>query len=235
MAPPRSRRRPASTRRRGSSRRRSRRLDPSLLAFAVAVALLAGVAVVNWLREHPTVLISLLVGVAVIGGTALTLYLTWQGAKRRRRLALTRSIEVADRLTGPQFEQWVADLLRRSGFTQVEVSGGAGDLGADVTALAPDRRRVVIQCKRYAVDRRVGSPDVQRFAGTARQLHGADIAAIVTTSTFTQPAADTAARLGIRLIDRELLTRWAADGLLPVALAHHVAPNPVQETWGSEL
>lgn len=228
MAPPRSRRRPTSTRRRGSNRRRSRRPDPSLLAVAVAAALLTGVMAVNWLREHPAVLVALLVGAVVVGGATLTLYLTWQGAKRRRRLALTRSVAVADRLDGPGFERWVADLLSRSGFTQVTVSGGAGDLGADVTALTPDRRRVVVQCKRYAVDRRVGSPDVQRFAGTARQLHGADIAAIITTSTFTQPAADAAARLGIRLVDRELLARWAADGLLPVALAHRAAPDPTE-------
>lgn len=223
MAPPRSRRRATST------RRRSRRPDPSLLAVAAIAALLVGVAVVDWLREHPTVRTALLVGVVLVGTTALTLYLSWQVAKRRRRLALTRSIEVADRLTGPQFEQWVADLLVRSGFTQVTVSGGAGDLGADVTARAPDGRRVVIQCKRYAVDRRVGSPDVQRFAGTARQLHGADIPAIVTTSTFTQPAVDAAARLGIRLVDRELLARWATDGLVPVALAHRLAPDPEPE------
>ena len=60
MAPPRSRRRATST------RRRSRRPDPSLLAVAAIAALLVGVAVVDWLREHPTVRTALLVGVVLV-------------------------------------------------------------------------------------------------------------------------------------------------------------------------
>lgn len=175
---------------------------------------------VRWLRQRPGLAIGLGVTVLLLAAVAGAVALAWWRASRRHRLARTRSIAVADRLTGAEFEHWVADLLRRSGFTHVVVSGGAGDLGADVVARAPDQRLVVVQCKRYAADRRVGSPEVQRFAGTARQLHGADIAAIVTTATFTRPAQTTAARLGIRLVDREMLARWAAEGLLPVALVN---------------
>ncbi|WP_308166925.1 restriction endonuclease [Nocardia albiluteola] len=38
--------------------------------------------------------------------------------------------------------------------------GGAGDLGADVIARAPDGRRIMLQAKRYRNDRSVGSQDV---------------------------------------------------------------------------
>jgi len=189
------------------------------------VAVLVGVSVVDWLGERPGLAIGIAVSAALAAGGAGACYLVWWRVRRRHRLARTRSIAVADGLTGAQFEHWLADLLRRSGFTQVVVSGGAGDLGADVVARAPDLRLVVVQCKRYAADRRVGSPEVQRFAGTARQLHGADIAVIVTTATFTRPAETTAARLGIRLVDREMLARWAAEGLLPVALATRSLPS----------
>ncbi|MFI2213923.1 restriction endonuclease [Streptomyces sp. NPDC020141] len=47
------------------------------------------------------------------------------------------------------FEEAVAALCERDGCRDVEVNGGAGDLGADVTAIAPSGLRVVIQCKRY--------------------------------------------------------------------------------------
>ncbi|MFB7393564.1 restriction endonuclease [Streptomyces sp. NPDC056191] len=56
-------------------------------------------------------------------------------------------------------------------------------------ALTPDGRRLVIQCKRYRDSNKVGSQDLQRFGGTCFTVHGADVAAVVTTSTFTKPAA----------------------------------------------
>jgi restriction system protein len=140
-------------------------------------------------------------------------------AHRRRWAELTRSIGATDWLTGPQFEHWLAALMRRTGFSHVQVCGGTGDLGADITALGPTRRRVVVQCKCLRADRAVGSPDVQRFAGTARALHGADIPVIVTTGRFSGPAITTAVRLGIVLIDRTALAAWATDGASPAVLA----------------
>lgn len=75
------------------------------------------------------------------------------------------------------------------------VVGGSGDLGADVIARAPDGRRIVLQAKRYRDGRSVGSQDVQRFGGTAHTIHGADVAAVVTTAhTFTRKHARTRSR-----------------------------------------
>jgi restriction system protein len=63
-------------------------------------------------------------------------------------------------MTGQEFEQLVARLLVRDGWTQVRVDGGAGDLGADVTARHPsDGTLLVVQCKRYG-RRNVSSPDL---------------------------------------------------------------------------
>jgi restriction system protein len=112
-------------------------------------------------------------------------------------------------LTPKQFEHALADLCRRDGCTRVQVVGGAGDLGADVICTTPDGRRLVIQAKRYAATTKVGSGDVQKVGGTARQIHGADIAAVVTTSTFTPAAANYARQVGIRTVDGAALTRWA--------------------------
>jgi restriction system protein len=106
------------------------------------------------------------------------------------------------------FEQAVAALCERDGCQDVEVVGGAGDLGADVIATAPDGTRVVIQCKRYGPENKVGSQDVQRFGGTCFAVHGATVAAVVTTGEFTGPAVDYAAQCGILCLDHADLIAW---------------------------
>ncbi|MEU2246693.1 restriction endonuclease [Streptomyces sp. NPDC019224] len=107
------------------------------------------------------------------------------------------------------FEAAVAALCERDGCRQVEVVGGAGDLGADVLATAPDGRRVVVQCKQYGPEHKVGSQDLQRFGGTCWTVHGAQLAAVVTTSEFTAPALEYAEACGIRCVDGASLTAWA--------------------------
>ncbi|GAA0460724.1 restriction endonuclease [Streptomyces sp. NPDC046215] len=114
-----------------------------------------------------------------------------------------------EEMDAQEFEQAVAELCRRDGCLDVEVVGGAGDLGADVLATAPGGQRLVIQCKRYGASHKVGSQDLQRFGGTCFAVHDAHIAAVVTTSDFTEPAADYAARCGIRCFDGGELTAWA--------------------------
>ncbi|MGY0488916.1 restriction endonuclease [Streptomyces sp. WG-D5] len=125
------------------------------------------------------------------------------------------TVELPDR--GPAFEDLhpdgfedaVAALCERDGCRDVEVIGGAGDLGADVIAVAPDGSRLVVQCKRYGPDRKVGSQDLQRFGGTCWSVHGAELAVLVTTSTFTVPAEAYAESSGIRCVDGAALDAWA--------------------------
>ncbi|MFK4187165.1 restriction endonuclease [Streptomyces sparsogenes] len=112
-------------------------------------------------------------------------------------------------MTPEEFELAVAELCARDGCEDVRVVGGAGDLGADVLATAPDGRRLVIQCKRYTAPHKVGSQDVQRFGGTCFAVHEAHIAVVITTSEFTEPAVDYAAACGIRCVDGRELTEWA--------------------------
>ncbi|WP_063758788.1 restriction endonuclease [Streptomyces sp. NRRL S-340] len=112
------------------------------------------------------------------------------------------------------FEQAVADLCARDACREAEVVGGAGDLGADVTALAPDGRRVVIQCKHYEEANKVGSQDLQRFGGTCFTIHEADVAAVVTTSDFTAPALEYARQCGIICVNGRDLRAWC-DGTGP--------------------
>ncbi|MDL5199328.1 restriction endonuclease [Streptomyces sp. ALI-76-A] len=115
-----------------------------------------------------------------------------------------------DVLDPEEFEEAIAALCERDGCSDVEVVGGAGDLGADVLAVAPDGRRVVIQCKRYGEGHRVGSQDLQRFGGTCFTVHEADVAVVVTTSDFTAPAVEYAEQCGIVCWDGQALRAWDA-------------------------
>ncbi|MEU6105194.1 restriction endonuclease [Streptomyces flaveolus] len=133
------------------------------------------------------------------------------------------AVEVTDHdaLSPDEFEQAIADLCIRDGCAEVEVVGGAGDLGADVLAVAPDGRRLVIQCKRYCEDNKVGSEELQRFGGTCFTVHAADVAILVTSSDFTAPAVDYAEQCGIVCVDRRRLRAWSEG----------VGPEP----WAAEL
>ncbi|WP_425385638.1 restriction endonuclease [Streptomyces marokkonensis] len=123
-----------------------------------------------------------------------------------------------DALSPEEFEEAIAALCARDGCSQVQVVGGAGDLGADVTAVCPEGRRLVIQCKRYGDDNKVGSQDLQRFGGTCFTVHEADVALVVTTSDFTEPAEGYAAQCGILCVARDALLAWS-DGRAPAPWA----------------
>lgn len=134
----------------------------------------------------------------------------WQTGRAiaAQRQARTDPLRGAPVEAGRQLEQRVARLLERDGFTAVQVTGAPGDLGADVTALTADARRVVVQCKNY-VDRRVTSTELQRFGGTFRTVHAADFGLVVTTTDFTRAAVEYAGQAGILLLDGHALNRWS--------------------------
>ncbi|MFJ4965141.1 Restriction endonuclease [Streptomyces sp. ADI96-02] len=117
------------------------------------------------------------------------------------------------------FEEAVAGLCRRDGCADADVVGGAGDLGADVLATAPDGRRIVIQCKRYGPDNKAGSQDLQRFGGTCYAVHEADSAIVVSTGGFTEPALAYAEQCGILCVGPAELAAWSDGGAPPPWLA----------------
>jgi len=205
------------------TRRRARRSSGSddaarLAAAGVVVLLLTGAA--GAVRTWLTIWWPLL---ALTGAVPLVL-LTWRllvlrrraRARTARQAMLDQQIASTDQMSGPDFEHLIARLLRRDGWREVTISGGAGDLGADVTARHPrDGSLLVVQCKRYT-DRAVSSPDLQRFLGTVFHHHHADHALYVTTSHYSRPARDLAASSGVHLMDRATLAPWMAGQPLGV-------------------
>jgi len=167
----------------------------------------------------------------VLGFAVVVVLLVWRllvlrrhrRARAARQAVLDRQVASTDAMSGSDFEHLVARLLRRDGWDQVVVSGGAGDLGADVTARHPGNGSLlVVQCKRYS-NRAVSSPDLQRFLGTVFHHHHADHAVYVTSSYYSRPALELAASNGVHTLDRQQLAAWMAGtplSLSPTTAIH---------------
>ena len=198
------------------SRRRPRRRVMRTLLTAFATVALGGWLVVHlavaWISAHPAAVAGLLV---VAGGVSY--FRARPDIPGQSRIpARTGSADFLA-LSAGEFEQAIAALCRRDGCTRVRVVGGAGDLAADVLATTPGGKRILIQCKRYASHNKVGSDHVQRVNGTYRDIHRCDVAAIVTTSSYTIDAIKLARRVGMRLYDANDLAQWARGGQPPWA------------------
>ncbi|MFD9271328.1 restriction endonuclease [Streptomyces goshikiensis] len=198
-------------------RRRLKKKTRKKLQFWGAVAAAAAVAWVaaNWSSVWP-VLVAVLAA-AVLGGVGWVLMRAHRRAVgqdrawRTQEEARARELSMAqvDGLSWQEFEKYIAELCRRDGCTKVVVSGKSGDLGADVVGYLADGRKLVIQCKKYAPHRSVPSQDMQKFVGTARLEHGADVALFVTTChAFTRDALGLALRQDIVALHRDLLGSW---------------------------
>lgn len=121
--------------------------------------------------------------------------------RERERIAQMRSLGDILVLTPREFEQLVGKILRQNGIRDIQHVGGSGDLGVDLIGFDMHRNRIVVQCKRYAPGKSINSPDIQKFIGMMNVQHLAQKGIFVTTTTFTQPATDLAARHNILLID----------------------------------
>ena len=106
-----------------------------------------------------------------------------------------------DLMEGHDFEYYCAELLKRRGFQEVEVTKGSGDYGIDILA-EKDGVTYAIQCKCYAAP--VGVKAVQEaYAG--RDYYDRMVGAVLTNQYFTQPAVEAAKKLKILLWDRGYL------------------------------
>ncbi len=158
---------------------------PLLLGFAPLVA----VRLYQW-RWHP------------FSGAARV----WNAGEIDRYVA--RQLAQRDRLLGlspREFEHATAQLFRvRFGWDAVTTSFVA-DGGWDVELRAPEGR-MLVECKQYAPGTSVGRPVLQKLHSaiiTERAAGGA----LVTTSSFSEPARQFAKETGTKLIDGEALSR----------------------------
>lgn len=108
-----------------------------------------------------------------------------------------------DNMEGHDFEEFCADLLRKDGYEDVEVTPGSGDQGIDIIAYK-HKVKYGIQCKRYASD--IGNKAVQEaYAGA--KYYDCHVPVVLTNQHFTESAIDLAGKTNVLLWDRDELNR----------------------------
>ncbi|MBC9714458.1 restriction endonuclease [Streptomyces sp. TRM66268-LWL] len=208
-----SRRRPVRRSARRRATRRTRKQDQALAVGVAAVITTSLVATaVQWLLAHWWVMV--MVGVLAAGAGGLWSQQVRQRTEwaRVRAQALRMRIAEIDALDHRAFEFAVRDLMRRDG-CQAERIGGAGDDACDVRAVDPAGRVWAIQCKHKRDGERgsaVGVGVLQQVNGTAWQVHGADVAVVLTNGRFSSKAIPWGWQHRIHLVNRRLLSEWAA-------------------------
>jgi restriction endonuclease/RNA recognition motif-containing protein len=119
------------------------------------------------------------------------------GESMRHRVArlveiLAESPALLVELNPQLFEYIIAALLSASGYNHVKMTAPSADGGVDIFASRNSglgRAMYIVQCKRYAPTRKITRPDVQLTYGVLAASRGTG-ATIVTTSSFTTPAAE---------------------------------------------
>lgn len=108
-----------------------------------------------------------------------------------------------DYMEGHQFEYFCADILRKNGFLNVEVTQGSGDHGIDILA-DKDDVSYAIQCKCYSSN--IGNSAVQQ-ALSGKCYYKKDIAVVLTNRYFTAQAIEEANANSVKLWDRDRLNQ----------------------------
>ena len=142
--------------------------------------------------------------IIIAGGVFLALLvLLLRRAIRNRK----RYPDKMDLMEGHEFEYFCADLLRRKGFIEVEVTKGSGDYGIDILA-EKDGVTYAIQCKCYTTP--IGVKAIQEaYAG--RDYYDRMVGVVMTNQYFTAPAVEAAKKLKILLWDRGYLDRMMEE------------------------
>lgn len=119
---------------------------------------------------------------------------------------------VVDHMDGHDFEQWCAELLRKSNYTNVSISGKAGDQGVDILA-EKDGVKYAIQCKCYSSN--LGNTPVQEvYAG--KSMYDCQVGVVMTNQYFTDGAKALAAKTGVLLWDRDVI-----EGMIKLTATIH--------------
>ena len=142
--------------------------------------------------------------IIIAGGVflALLVLLLCRAIRNRKRYP-----DEMDLMEGREFEYFCADLLRRKGFIEVEVTRGSGDYGIDILA-EKDGVTYAIQCKCYTTP--IGVKAIQEaYAG--RDYYDRMVGVVMTNQYFTAPAVEAAKKLKILLWDRGYLDRMMEE------------------------
>lgn len=143
----------------------------------------------------------------IIGiGLFILLYLFCHWLLKVMRLKpdeVNRTIDEIDKMTGIEFENFVAAVLKGCGFTIEGMTKTSGDYGADII-VSFNETRIAVQCKRYS--KPVGVKAVQEVI-SAMKHYDCEEAIVITNNYFTDQAK-------VLAEDNEVVLLWGRNKLI---------------------
>lgn len=120
----------------------------------------------------------------------------------------TRGLDDLRRLSPRDFELLIADIWQECQGWTTEVTDSGADSGIDIYGEPPDGGPLTaVQAKRYRAGNKAISNHIQQYGALPQQFDRVGSVTVVTTSSFTRNAEETADKLDVKLIDGETLLR----------------------------
>jgi len=122
-------------------------------------------------------------------------------------------------MDGYQFQEFVANLFKQLGFSNVKLGPRGADMGIDITMEQKSSvgitNRYLVECKHHP-ESAIGRPVVQKLHSAVVSTPALDKGIIVTSGHFSNEAVRYAEEVGIELIDGEKLKQLARKGGLTI-------------------
>ncbi len=119
-----------------------------------------------------------------------------------------------DEMTGEEFEQLCVKILHSMGYSDISTTKTTGDQGVDILA-HKNGVLYAVQCKRYSSS--VGNDAIQQvYAGAA--YYGASKKIVMSNSYFTKSAVQLAEKIGVDLIDGDVVSRYRENHVPAISL-----------------
>jgi restriction system protein len=198
-----------------SKKRKNKKIE-EICSAGSSITMLAILYLSFKYREHWQVVT---IGVAVFLICLLVLVFLITRIIRKKRIEKAMVTENYDSMSGEDFEEFCADILRGNGFSDVEVTKASGDHGVDVLA-KKDGVKYAIQCKRYS--KPVGNKTVQEVY-SGKDIYKADVAVVMSNMDFTAQAIEDAKKLKVELWNRDKIYSLQKAG------NKEIVPTPVKE------
>lgn len=179
-----------------------------LALWSAATALLAVVGLLNtavWVLAAVAALATV-----VSAWRALLAHLAHRRTARLDALYRSSGQAAVDAMSGVEFEQYVAAVLRGRGY-DIEFTPTTGDFGVDLIATR-DGVRTAVQCKRQA--RTVNGAAIQQVVAGAA-VHHCTATMVVTNHRYTRAAEQLAEVHQCLLVDRPRLAQLARNPVQP--------------------
>lgn len=178
-----------------------------LFVFALIAAMLVTVGIVlSGGQILASIPVQFKLGAAVLVVTAIVSAVLFVWWRRHRALQRKKALQLhdIDRMSGHDFEFYVADILKFRGCQNVQVTQKSGDFGADIL-FTKDGVKYAAQVKRSRSQ--IGVKALYEAAG-GEKYYKADKSVVITNSFYTPAAQSYSRESGVLLVNRPELIEW---------------------------